>query len=84
MSSLNLSEITKQITPKIAQLEDNNIAEYIKSTIVMLEAQGKDITDYTLVKVNNPMQMIDNNLQVTSQWRIIEISKVENIQVYDD
>lgn len=78
MKNYNLSEITKNVAFKQVQLLDSSLKQYIISAVELLKSQGKDITDYSLIQVQNPMEVIDSGLRVTSQWRIIEVSKLQN------
>lgn len=74
-----LGSIQRTIAQKQVQIIDSSLAQYIKSAIQLLETQGKDIDDYALIAVNNPMELIENGLRVTSQWRIVHIDKLQNI-----
>jgi hypothetical protein len=82
--TFNLAELTQKITNAHAQDLDNALAQYVKSAISLLEAQGKNITEYTFVKVDNPMQFTaDNSLRITGQWKVVKMSELENLPRYE-
>lgn len=81
--TLNLSEVTEEIIKQHIQVMDSSLTQYIKSAVGLLQHQGKDITDYALVVVNNPMTLKDNNrVTISSQWRVVPISELENLPTY--
>jgi hypothetical protein len=82
--TLNLDEVMGKIIASKTAMLDNSLTAYIKSCVGLLESQGKDITQYALVAVDNPMEMREDHLKVTQQWRIISIDKLQNLPTYAD
>jgi len=79
--SKNLKEAMNFITKQRVQSIDSALTQYIKSAILMLEVQGKNIEDYTLIQVHNPMEFVENGARVIVQWRIVHVDKVKNLPV---
>lgn len=76
---LNLSEVMGKIIASKTAMLDNSLTAYIKHSIHLLESQGKDITKYALIAVDNPYELKEDHMKVTYQWRIIEIEKLQAI-----
>jgi len=83
-NGLDLSELTKKIANEHTVQFDGGLAQYVKSAIELLKAQGKDITDYTLVNVNNPLEMKDTGAVISSSWRIVKIEDTQVRPTYND
>lgn len=79
-----LSDISKLITEKQLNVDENHITQYIKTAVELVEAKGESLEDYALIKVQNPMKLKENSIKITSQWRLVHISKLENVPLYDD
>ncbi len=75
-----MNEIVKQ---KV-QETDSNIAAYIKATVEHLTDKGENIEDYALVVVQNPMELKGTSVRITSQWRIVKTSDLENLPTYEE
>lgn len=82
--TLNLSEISNKIAQSNIAKTDALTSKYIEETIKHITERGDKIEDYALVLINNPMQMIENGIRVTMQYRIAKISDIENLPVYGD
>jgi hypothetical protein len=84
-NTLNLAKLTREIAVKQVEQLDSGLAQYVESAIRLLEIQGKDITEYTLVKIDNPMQLKgDHSVRITSQWKIVKMSELGNLPIYED
>lgn len=81
---LNLDEVMGKIIAKKTAMLDNSLVAYIKSCVGLLESQGKDITQYALIAVDNPMELKEDHMKVTYQWRIISIDKLQNLPEYPE
>jgi len=80
----DLSELSKKLVhARIAQL-DGGLAQYVESSIAILQSQNKDITDYTLVNVNNPLEMKESGAVISSSWRIVKIEDTQVRPTYND
>lgn len=82
--TLNLSEISNKIAQSNIAKVDALTSKYIEETIKHITERGDRIEDYALVLINNPMQMRENGIRVTMQYRIAKISDIENLPVYGD
>ena len=81
---MNLSEITQSLAYKNALIYDTLLVEYVRSSIKMLESQGKDITKFALVNVSNPMELEGNSVAVKSQWRIVPVDLLTPLPSFED
>lgn len=81
-----LADASKLIAEKQMQIDENHITQYIKTAMEIVERKGESLEDYALIKVQNPMQLKDdkNSVVITSQWRLIHVSKLENVPEYDN
>jgi hypothetical protein len=80
MSTFNLSELTTKIANENTVQLDGGLAQYVKSSIEILQSQGKDITKYTLTQIHNPMQIKEDGRIVTSVWKIIKMSDLSQLK----
>lgn len=81
---MNLKEITNELVKKHVQVIDSGITQYIKSAVHLLESQGEDITKYSLVEVDTPMEISANKIKLSKYWRIIKTSELNNLPIYKD
>jgi hypothetical protein len=85
---LNIQEtmntLTNQYAHKLADMEDSAVYAYLKCAIDLLSYAGKDVTQYAMIRVQNPMEYKKNGITVSSQWRIVPITDLENLPVYDE
>lgn len=81
-----LADASKLIAEKQMQIDENHITQYIKTAMEIVERKGESLEDYALIKIQNPMQLKDdkNSVVITSQWRLIHVSKLENVPEYDN
>ena len=84
MKTFDLSELTKKIAQEHTVSLDGGLAQYVKSSIELLQSQGKDITDYTLTQIQNPMELIEDGRMVTSVWKIVKMSDLKNRPTYSE
>jgi len=73
-NGLNLSEISNAFAKSMVEANDNAALGYITGAVSLLQAQGKDITQYAIINVENPMVYKDGAMRVTLQWRIVPIT----------
>ena len=80
-----LGDASRLIAEKSMQVDENHITQYIKTAMEWVERKGESLEDYALIKVNNPMQLKeDNKVVVSSQWRLLHVDKLENVPEYED
>lgn len=80
-----LADASRLMAESHMKVVDNALGQYIKSAIEVIEHRGEKLEDYALIAVNNPMQLKDDySVTVTSQWRLLRISKLENTPRYGD
>ena len=79
-----LDDISRKYAVDIAKASDNALFGFVKGTIELLQYQGKDITKYAIISVNNPMEYTKGNMRITSQFRVVPISELENAPIYGD
>lgn len=82
--TLNLDELTKKIAMEHTVKLDSAIAQYVKSAIEMLQAQGKDITEYALTQIANPYELKEDGLLVTGTWKIVKMSDLKPRPTYEE
>ncbi len=82
--TLNLEQIMGKIVASKMAMIDSSLSQYIKSCISLLESQGEDITQYSLIAVDNPMELKEEKMKVTYQWRIVKIDKLQNLPTFDE
>ena len=83
-NTLDLSELTRKIAMEHTVQLDGGLAQYVKSAIGMLQAQGKDITDYTLSQIQNPYELKENGRMVTQVWKIVKMSDLQPRPIYEE
>lgn len=74
---LNLEQVMGKIIASKTAMLDSSLTQYIKSCISLLESQGADITEYALISVENPYEMVKDNLKLTYQWRIVKVDSIK-------
>ena len=79
-----MSEITRSMAHKTAEMEDASVYAYLKGAIDLLSYAGKDITEYALIRVQNPMEYKNSGVAVSSQFRIVPIADLTNLPVYEE
>lgn len=67
-----MNEVTRQLAKNKAAEIDYGLTAYIKGAVALLESQGKDITQYSLIQITNPTELIKDKVRVTSQWRVVK------------
>lgn len=82
--TFNLQEISSKFAKNIAEASDNALFGYVSSVVKLLEAQGKDITQYAIINVANPMEYKEDGVRINSQWRVVPITDLQNLPVYED
>lgn len=77
---MQLDKIVSKFAKEIANNTDAMVFQYVESSIDLIKAQGKNIEDYSLVCINNPMEFDDGHvsLRTTSQWRIVPNSQLKD------
>lgn len=89
MINLNLkelhAEITKNITHKIVEQQDQAVTQFVVSAMNALTLKGEEITDYALVHISNPMEFTnDSSIRINSAWKICKLSELQNLPTYSD
>jgi len=81
----NLQQITDKFARDITKSQDNALFGFVRGSVSLLEAKGEDITKYAIIRVQNPAEWDDGKttLRVTSQWRVVPISQLQNLPTFD-
>lgn len=74
----NLKEINRLLIENKVKIMDSVITQYVRSSIQILESQGDDITEFTLVQVSTPIHRTVDGLEILTEWRIVAISEIDN------
>jgi hypothetical protein len=82
--TLNLAELSSKIAVANVQKTDSMVAKYLEEVIRHITERGDKIEDYTLVLVNNPMELKENNLKVTMQYRVCRVDELQNLPTYEE
>lgn len=82
--SNNLLELRDKVVKANVQATDAMVAKYLEEVMRHITARGDKVEDYTLVMVNNPMQLKDSGLRVSIQYRVCRVDELENLPVYGD
>lgn len=80
----NLADIQRKVAEQNVKIVDSSLVTYIQKAVDNLTVRGEKIEDYTLVKVDNPMQMKKDKLVISGQWRIVKVSELEGLSTYGD
>jgi hypothetical protein len=79
---LNLSELSSKIASASIQKTDAMTAKYLEEVLRHITERGDKIEDYALVFVSNPMELIDNGLKVSMQYRVCRVDELQNLPIY--
>ena len=82
-NTLNLSDVSNKFARHVADATDHALFGYVSGAIKLLEAQGKDITQYAIINVANPMEYKESSIKVTLQWRVVPISDLSNLPTFE-
>jgi hypothetical protein len=80
----SLADISKNVAIQNVKITDTALATYIKSAVKHIEGRGEKLEDYALTQVGNPMEFVEGGYRVTQQWRLVEISKLQNLPTYEE
>jgi len=83
-SIYNLNYVSQRFAKNIADATDNALFGYVAGVVHLLETQGKDITQYAIINVSNPMEYKDDGFRVNMQWRVVPISDLKNLPTYEE
>lgn len=81
---LNLRELSSEVAKYRVQKTDAMMAKYLEEVMQHITDRGDKVEDYALILVNNPMQLIENGLKVTTQYRVCRIDELENLPIYGE
>ena len=82
--TLNLFELSQSIARHNVQATDAMTSKYIEEVVKHITERGDKVEDYTLVMVNNPMEVIESGLRATMQYRVMKISELQNLPTYGE
>lgn len=82
--TLNLQEISSKFAKHIAEASDNALFGYVSSAVKLLETQGKDITQYAIINVANPMEYKGDGVRINSQWRVVPMTDLQNLPILSE
>lgn len=80
----NLQEISTKIADYRVQQTDAMTAKYLEEVMKHITERGDKVEDYSLVLVNNPMEIIESGLRVSVQYRVMKISELQNLPEYGE
>jgi len=73
----NLREVQEYIAKQNVRAIDSALSQFVKSAIDLLGFQGKNIEEYALVNVMQPMELTEDGARINSLWRIVRIDEVK-------
>lgn len=82
--SKTLNDFAKNHVIQNVKITDEALATYIREAVVHIENRGEKLEDYSLIQVQNPMQIKDSEAVVTMQWRLIKTNQLRNIPTYEE
>lgn len=84
MSKFNLTDLVAEMAKHKAQAIDSALSRYVAEAVNNLTKRGENIEDWTLVAIDNPVKLTGDSARITQQWRIVRVSDVQNLPLYEE